>query len=175
MGSSGPSVPSGRFWAAFRLERFELAVVVALAGSSAIGEAVYRQFSADAFLGAPRWVDLGAYLSLLIVSSFGLDSLRRRSTRAERERDLVRAELQRRLAEHSEQLERIEGQLRRSERLASLGTLTAGIVHEINNPVGSILLAGHYAGTCKDEPEALARSTTSRNSPADAGRSRKTF
>jgi len=35
--------------------------------------------------------------------------------------------------------------LRRYERLASLGTLAAGIAHEINNPVGGILIAAQYA------------------------------
>lgn len=39
----------------------------------------------------------------------------------------------------------IEEALRRSERLASLGTLAAGIAHEINNPVGGILMAAQYA------------------------------
>ena len=41
-----------------------------------------------------------------------------------------------------------------SERLASIGTLAAGIAHEINNPIGSILVAAQYAlsiGTAGDE------------------------
>ncbi|UCC16470.1 MAG: PAS domain S-box protein [Dehalococcoidales bacterium] len=35
---------------------------------------------------------------------------------------------------------RIEDQLKQSELLASLGKMTAGIAHEVNNPLGSILL-----------------------------------
>ncbi len=35
---------------------------------------------------------------------------------------------------------RMEEQLKHSELLASLGKLTAGIAHEVNNPLGSILL-----------------------------------
>jgi PAS domain S-box-containing protein len=35
---------------------------------------------------------------------------------------------------------RMEDQLKQSELLASLGKMTAGIVHEVNNPLGSILL-----------------------------------
>jgi signal transduction histidine kinase len=43
--------------------------------------------------------------------------------------------------------------LRSSERLASIGTLAAGIAHEINNPVGIIPLAAQNAIRSKDRPE----------------------
>lgn len=42
-------------------------------------------------------------------------------------------------------LEASQESLRSAERLASLGTLAAGIAHEINNPVGTILLAAEMA------------------------------
>ena len=45
------------------------------------------------------------------------------------------------MAERTRQLETSLEQLRHSERLASVGTLAAGIAHEINNPVGMILLS----------------------------------
>jgi len=51
-------------------------------------------------------------------------------------------------------LREAEQRLYHSERLASIGTLAAGIAHEINNPIGSILLAAQYAlsvGTAGDE------------------------
>ena len=44
-----------------------------------------------------------------------------------------------------------EQQLRASERLASIGTLAAGIAHEINNPVGSILAAAQLAQVLQAE------------------------
>ena len=47
-----------------------------------------------------------------------------------------------------------ETQLRASERLASIGTLAAGIAHEINNPVGCILAAAQYAQIVRHDENA---------------------
>ncbi len=44
--------------------------------------------------------------------------------------------------------------LHSSERLAATGTLAAGIAHQINNPVGSILAAAQYAQRCHGQPDA---------------------
>jgi PAS domain S-box-containing protein len=50
--------------------------------------------------------------------------------------------------------EEAEAALRRADRLASMGTLAAGIAHEINNPVGAILVAAELA---EAEPTAPQR------------------
>ncbi len=50
----------------------------------------------------------------------------------------------------------IEQFLRRNERLASIGTLSAGVAHEINNPIGGILMAAQYARNSLDKPDARA-------------------
>lgn len=47
---------------------------------------------------------------------------------------------------------RTEEALRRSERLASIGTLAAGIAHEINNPVGAALLTAETALSIREDP-----------------------
>jgi signal transduction histidine kinase len=52
------------------------------------------------------------------------------------------AELERRnreLNDALEQLERAQGELVRSEKMASMGRLVAGIAHEINNPVNAVV------------------------------------
>jgi two-component system, NtrC family, sensor kinase len=49
--------------------------------------------------------------------------------------------------------------LGRNERLASIGLLAAGIAHEINNPIGSALLAAETALAIKDSPDAAEHMT----------------
>ncbi len=48
----------------------------------------------------------------------------------------------------------LEANLRRTERLASLGTLAAGIAHEINNPMSAAWMAAETAKAIKDRPDA---------------------
>lgn len=53
--------------------------------------------------------------------------------------------LETRVKERTKELEASQEQLRNTERLASIGTLAAGVAHEIRNPLNSILLAAQVA------------------------------
>jgi two-component system sensor histidine kinase AtoS len=46
----------------------------------------------------------------------------------------------------------LEGQLRRSDRLAALGSLAAGLAHEIKNPLTSVLTFSRYVERRFDDP-----------------------
>lgn len=64
---------------------------------------------------------------------------------AENELKVLNEELEQRVEERSEELRQSVEKLRRTERLASIGTLAAGMAHEIRNPINSISLAAQHA------------------------------
>ncbi len=73
--------------------------------------------------------------------------------RAESELTQYRQHLEELVEQRTRELDGSREALRRSEHLASLGAFAAGIAHEINNPLGLILLATNLARKSIDEPE----------------------
>lgn len=64
-----------------------------------------------------------------------------------------------RLSEYWRLRDRAQEKLRQSERLASIGTLAAGIAHEINNPLAIIAMNTTAALRCASKPNSLERTT----------------
>ncbi|HEY4310303.1 MAG TPA: ATP-binding protein [Pirellulales bacterium] len=97
--------------------------------------ALYSQQQRISRLIDARWIESTARLATLAIErSRAADHLTRH-----------REQLEQLVDERTRQLEASLGQLRHAERLASVGTLAAGIAHEINNPVGMILLSAEQA------------------------------
>ncbi len=68
---------------------------------------------------------------------------------AKEERERWAATLESRVAERTQQIQEMQSVIIRSEKLASLGELAAGIAHELNNPLTGIVL--HASIIEKDE------------------------
>ena len=62
--------------------------------------------------------------------------------------------LEKKVEERTQELTKMQAHLIQSEKLASMGKLAAGIAHEINNPLGGILIYSHLLleDTPKDNP-----------------------
>lgn len=80
-------------------------------------------------------------LALVLLSSMYIFAI---SARVVREETLARERLERRLERQSSALAASEAKAQAAERLASVGTLAAGIAHQINNPIGGILAAAQF-------------------------------
>lgn len=111
----------------------------------------------------PIWIDWSAYelppgqisLMFLRVSFYAIVAyVVYEQARAKREEMARTEEAAERLAESNTSLRLTQASLRRSERLAALGQLTAGLAHELRNPLGTI----------KASAEMLAKQST-RNRP----------
>jgi two-component system NtrC family sensor kinase len=59
--------------------------------------------------------------------------------------------LEKKVEERTQELRDIQSHLIQSEKLASIGKLAAGIAHEINNPLGAVLIYSHLI--LEDTPE----------------------
>ncbi len=93
---------------------------------------------------------LGAILISTLVIARQILTMRE-NHRLNRELQAFSSELEQRVSERTKQLEDSHARLAASERLASLGRISAGLAHEINTPVASAMNALRQARTLADE------------------------
>jgi signal transduction histidine kinase len=95
-------------------------------------------------------------LALRILSLLVVSYLTHQLAKAKRDEAVKYQRVAEELASANENLKKAEAEVRRSERLAALGQLTAGLAHELRNPMG----------TMKTSAELLARNVPPENAIA---------
>ncbi len=86
-----------------------------------------------------------------VVMIIALDLSERK--RAEEYVHRYQLELEETIADRTHELMESRNRLIENDRLAAVGTLAAGVAHQINNPIGAILNSAEYALLCRDEAD----------------------
>jgi len=105
--------------------------------------------------------DALAYLALRVAFFFLAAMLVNRFAQESQYRTKLYRELAEQLAETNRQLKQAQAEARRSERLAALGQLSAGLAHEIRNPLGVIKGSAEMLSQKVEQSDELARELAS--------------
>jgi two-component system, NtrC family, sensor histidine kinase HydH len=110
-------------------------------------------FEEQHVIGPNAQLDLALRLLSLLLVFYSTHRL----ARAMREEATKSQQAAEQLAAANENLKRAEAEVRRSERLAALGQLTAGLAHELRNPMSTMKTSAELLGRSVGEENAIAR------------------
>ncbi|KJR46487.1 Two-component sensor PilS [Desulfosporosinus sp. I2] len=82
-----------------------------------------------------QWVEIGLINVIGWLTGF-LTEQERKASRKHQLALLVQTQLVEKLKQEGQERERLEGEIRQTERLTALGHMSAGLAHEIRNPLG---------------------------------------
>jgi signal transduction histidine kinase len=145
---------------------FALPIISAATGFGLLGSAAVAIFACAEYLSFLFFLDWEAQfieptqqreLALRFLTLLAISYLTHQLAKAKRDEAARYQKVAEQLAEANENLKRAEGEVRRSERLAALGQLTAGLAHELRNPMGTMKTSAEMLARTVDKENAIAR------------------
>ena len=149
------------FWLLLMLPVVSAATALGLAGTllfTAVAAAAYLSFLLylDWNVVTVEWPEIGVLIQR-VLALFLVGNLANLLAEALREQSEMHRHAAEKLVEANQQVLDAEEAVRRSDRLAALGQLTAGLAHELRNPLGTIKASAEMLSNALSAENEVAR------------------